>query len=435
MQKKRIALHWKILGGMALGILWAILSMIIGWQQFTLDWIKPWGDIFLRMLKMIAVPLVMVSLIQGVSSLKDISSLSRMGGRTIVLYLSTTVLSILIGLLLANLIQPGFAIPESLRNSLYESYAGNLSETTINAASTNKGPLYFLVDMVPENLFFAASDNKMMLKIIFFSVMFGAALVLIPMDKSSSVKSFFDGANAAILKMVDFIMIYAPVGVSALIAGVLTEMGGNNPSSVLGIIHGLALYSATVLIGLILLTGVVYPTMLMLFVPKYRSLLALKSFYLNILPVQLVAFSTSSSAAALPINMERCEENLKLKKETVSFVLPLGATLNMDGTSLYQAVAALFIAQAYGLNLGMGEQLMVVLTCVIASIGSAAVPSAGMVMLIIVLSSIGLDASGIALVMAPDRILDMFRTVANVTSDATIASIVDHQTTQKRAIH
>jgi len=433
-KKKKLGLHWQILIGMGIGLIWALIALKFGGQKFTIDWVKPFGDIFLRMLKMIAVPLVLVSLIQGVSSLSDISSLSRMGLKSIGLYMLTTLVSIFLGLAIVNAVQPGKAIPETLRGSLQEKYGKDLPEPGTVATDPDakvQGPLAFLVKMVPDNIFQASTDNKSMLKVIFFALLFGVALVMIPAETAAPVKQFFDGTGAVILKMVDIIMAYAPLGVAALLAGVLVEIAGNDPAAAWGILQGLGLYSITVLIGLFLLIGLFYPILLMLFIPWYRNFNSLKSFYINILPVHLVAFSTSSSAAALPINMERCEEGLGLKKETTAFVLPLGATINMDGTSLYQAVAALFIAQAYGLDLSFLQQMMIVLTCVLASIGSAAVPSAGMVMLVIVLSSIGLDAAGIALVMAPDRILDMFRTVANVTSDATVASIVDYRNRDK----
>lgn len=425
-RKARIlALHWQILIGMALGLGWSLVAVRLGWQEWTLDWIKPFGTIFMRMLKMVAVPLVLVSLIQGVGSLADLSALSRMGLKTVGLYMFTTVAAISLGLGLSLAFEPGKALSPQTREQLLEKYGQGLVEKQTEMTQQEAGPLQFLVDLVPENFFKATSDNTFMLQVIVFALFFGVALIMVPRERVQVVRDFFDGANDIILKMVDLIMLYAPIGVTGLMAGVLVEISGNDPSAMTGILWSLLGYSLTVVLGLFLLIFGMYPLLLMAFLPSYRNWAKLRQFYAALMPVQMLAFSTSSSAATLPLNMERCEETLGLKKQTVGFVLPLGATINMDGTSLYQAVATVFIAQAFGMDLTLGQLGTIVLTAVLASVGSAAVPGAGMVMLVIVLSSIGLSVEGISLIMATDRILDMLRTVANVTSDATVAAVVD----------
>ncbi|MFN7014193.1 MAG: dicarboxylate/amino acid:cation symporter, partial [Bacteroidia bacterium] len=334
----KLALHWKILIGLILGIIWGLTSSQLGWSSFTIDWIKPFGTIFINLLKLIAVPLVIVSLIDGISNLKDISQLSKMGGRTIALYLSTTVFAISLGLLLVNIIQPGKNIDETKRIELQQSFAGKAGEKIEVAASVSKrGPLQPLVDIVPDNLFAAMGDNTRMLQVIFFAMLFGIAMVLLPQNKTAPLKNFFNAINEVILKMVDIIMQAAPYGVFALLASLEAD---------LSMLKALGVYSITVVLGLGLMIGFIYPLYLKVFTKR-----SIKEFFKGILPAQTLAFSTSSSAATLPVTLECCEKNLKLKEETSGFVLPLGATINMDGTSLYQAVAAVFIAQVYGMDL------------------------------------------------------------------------------------
>lgn len=408
----KLALHWKILIGLALGIIWGLVSSQLGWSSFTIDWIKPFGTIFINLLKLIAVPLVIVSLIDGISNLKDISQLSKIGGRTIALYLSTTIIAIILGLLLVNIIQPGKSIEESKRIELQESFAAKAGEKIEVATSVSKrGPLQPLIDIVPDNLFGAMGDNTQMLQVIFFAMLFGIAMVLLPQNKTAPVKSFFNSINEIILKMVDVIMLAAPYGVFALLASLEAD---------LSMLKALGVYSITVFIGLALMIGFIYPLYLKIFTKR-----SIKDFFKGILPAQTLAFSTSSSAATLPVTLECCEKNLKLKEETSGFVLPLGATINMDGTSLYQAVAAVFIAQVYGMDLTISQQLTIVFTATLASIGAAPVPGAGMVMLVIILQSVGINPEGLALIFAVDRILDMCRTVTNVTSDIMVATVVD----------
>ena len=411
---KQLALHWKILIGMALGVIFGlVMSYVAGGSQFVGDYIKPFGTIFINLLKLIAIPLILASLIKGVSDLKDISKLSQMGGRTILTYISTTLVAVIIGLILVNTIQPGKSISVETRKELVEAYASDANQKREAAAKQSSvGPLQALVDIVPSNIFAAASNNRNMLQIIFFAMFFGIGIILIPEKESTSVKSFFDSFNAVILKLIDLIMLGAPYGVFALLAALVVEA----PS--LELFKALALYAITLLLGLATMIGV-YALFVRVIVKKSISF-----FFRGIAPAQLLAFSTSSSAATLPVTMECVEDNLGVDKEVTSFVLPIGATINMDGTSVYQGVAAVFIAQAFGLDLSLAAQLGIIFTATLASIGTAAVPSAGIVMLVIVLAQAGIPEAGLALIFAIDRPLDMCRTVVNVTGDAAVSMFV-----------
>ena len=411
---KKLALHWQILLGMLLGVLFALVLTNFSWgPDFVEDWIKPFGNIFINSLKLIAVPLILASLIKGISDLKDISKLSQMGTRTIVTYIITTVVAVSIGLGLVNLIKPGSAISEETRTDLIASYETDASVRIADAQKQkDAGPLQALEDIVPSNIFGAASDNGNMLQVIFFAIFFGIGLILIPEPVGKPVKDFFDGFNEVILKMIDLIMLAAPYGVFALLAALVVE----SPSA--DLFAALAMYALTVIIGLAIMIGF-YILIVWVFTKNKPG------FFLNgIAPAQLLAFSTSSSAATLPVTMERVEEHLGVHKEVTSFVLPIGATINMDGTSLYQAVAAVFIAQAFGIDLSVGAQLGIIVTATLASIGSAAVPGAGMVMLVIVLAQAGIPEAGLALIFAIDRPLDMCRTTVNVTGDAAVSMLV-----------
>ncbi len=411
---KKLALHWKILIGMALGVAFGFVANNLSWNQFVIDWIKPFGTIFINSLKLIAVPLIIASLIKGVSDLKDISKLSQMGGRTIGIYILSTVFAVSLGLIVVNVVQPGNTINEDTRNELMTKYSSDAEKRQKAAKSQEEvGPLQALVDIVPGNIFAAASNNGNMLQVIFFVIFFGIGMILIPEEKARPVKAFFDGLNEVILKLIDLIMLAAPYGVFALLAALVVE----SPSADLFV--ALFYYALSVVFGLAILIFVLYPLLV-----KTFTGIGYKQFFQGILPAQLLAFSTSSSAATLPVTMERVEEHLGVEKEVASFVLPIGATINMDGTSLYQAVAAIFIAQCFGMDLSLSAQLGIIVTATLASIGSAAVPGAGMVMLIIVLGQAGIPEAGLALIFAVDRPLDMCRTVANVTGDATVALLV-----------
>ena len=405
---------------MLLGILFGFLMTLPEWgKDFVTDWIQPFGTIFIKLLKLIAIPLIMASLIKGISDLQDISKFRNIGLRTIVLYISTTVVAITIGLLIVNTLNPGKGISQETVDRLTETFAtGEEVTSKLEEAHTQResGPLELLVDMVPDNAISAMGDNSLMLQVIVFTIFLGISMLLIGEERAKPLKDFFGSLNDVVLKMVDLIILTAPYAVFALLAGVVVSSG--DPDLLIALLK----YALVVILGLILMI-LFYGTVVALYVKKSPLW-----FYKNLSPAQLLAFSTSSSAATLPVTMERVEEHMGVDKEVSSFVLPVGATINMDGTSLYQGVAAVFISQALGIDLTFGDQLTIVLTALLASIGSAAVPGAGMVMLVIVLESIGFPpdklAIGLALIFAVDRPLDMCRTVVNVTGDAMVSLVV-----------
>ena len=412
--------HWRILIALGLGLVYGVVAALAGWREFTSDWIAPFGAIFLRLLLLIAVPLVLASLITGVASLSDLSKLSRIGGKTIAIYLGTTVIALVIGLTVVNLIQPGSTVPDSLRARLQATYQGDVVAREAAAGDAqDRGPLQPLIDLVPENIIGAASDNRRMLNMVFVAFLFGVALMLVPKAKARPLLEFFESIDAVIIKIVEMVIIFAPLGVFALIADTVTGVAGDSPEDVVQLLAALGLYCLAVILGMAIHMVVTYPILLKLFTP-----LRLRNFFPGIVPAQLVAFSTSSSAATLPVTMRCAQRNLGVSEEITAFVLPLGATINMDGTALYQAVAAVFIAQTLGIDLDLGAQTTIVFMALLASIGTAAVPSAGVVMLVIILEAIGIPIEGIALILGVDRILDMCRTAANITGDATVAAIV-----------
>ena len=413
----KLELHWKIIIGLVLGLLYGIFAASQGLASFTNDWVAPFGKIFLNLLKLIAVPLVLSSLITGVASLSDTKKLSRIGGKTIAIYVLTTAVAVTIGLISVNILQPGDTVPEDMKTKLQETYKSAASGRMEAAEEVkDRSILQPLVDMVPSNVFSSASNNRNMLQVVFVAIIVGIALIQIPKNKGKPVLDFFEGINELVIKLVDNIMLIAPIGVFALIADTITSVAGDNLNNILELLSALGYYMLAVIIGLVLQMAITYT-----FVLKSFSKMNLKTFYQGIAPAQLLAFSTSSSGATLPVTMERCEEELGVSEEVSSFVLPLGATINMDGTALYQAVAAVFIAQTIGMDLDLGAQLTIVFTAVLASIGTAAVPGAGIIMLIIILEAVGVPSAGIALILGVDRILDMMRTVTNVTGDATVA--------------
>lgn len=451
-------LYIKIIIGLVLGIIWSFISSFLGWNSFTINWIDPFGTIFIRLLKFIAVPLVLFSIISGIAGMNDISRLGKLGAKTLFIYLGTTVFAVFVGLFIGNVFKPGsyiekdqmiknrlsferwaisnnVPIPDGKLLSADPAYAesnsgGNTSSVdddkmkeveqklSIMEESKSGGPLRFLVDMVPENIILSISDNRLMLQVIFFAIFFGITLVIIPGERTKPVIDFVNGSNEVFLKMVDIVMKAAPYFVFALMAGVVAKMA-DTPAEVLEIFMSLGSYSLAVLLGLAFIVFVFYPFLMKLIVK-----MAYSDFFRKISPAQFLAFSTSSSAATLPVTIECVEENLGVSKNIAGFVLPIGATVNMDGTSLYQTVAVLFLAQLHMVDLSIAQQLTIVLTATLASIGSAAVPSAGLVMLMVVLTSVGLNPAWIAIIFPVDRILDMCRTVVNVTGDATVASIV-----------
>jgi proton glutamate symport protein len=413
-------LHWRIIIGLVLGLVYGIAAAIAGWTEFTEHWIVPFGTIFMNSLKFIGVPLVLGSLVSGVASLSDIKTLSRIGGKTIGIYIVTTAIAVTIGLVLVNLVRPGDAIPVELQAELRESYSGDVEVGgEVLSEARDRGPLAFVVELVPENFFSAASENSNMLQVVVIAIVIGIGLVQLEEEKAKPLIDLFDSLANLVIRLVDLIMLMAPVGVFALIAGTITDVAGDDPSRITQLLGALALYLVTVLAGLAIHVAFTYGALLKFFTP-----LDFKTFYNGIAPAQLIGFSTSSSGATLPVTMERVEEKLGVPDKVSSFVLPLGATINMDGTAVYQAVAAVFIAQSIGMDLGVGAQLTIILTAVMASIGTPALPGAGIVMLMIVLEAVGIPSAGIALVLGLDRILDMIRTACNITGDATVSVVI-----------
>ena len=457
---KKLPIHVKIVIGLVLGIGWAFLSSFMGWNEFTIRWIDPFGMIFIRLLKFIAVPLVLFSIIGGVSGLRDVSKLGRLGWKTLLAYMTTTLLAVGIGLTLVNIVKPGTHIDDEqrIKNRLsYEvwlqendigatqdglnflsdpKYAAYLSEAQAAeqvtspkldlekkmktvAVQKESSPLKFIVEMVPDNIFASLSGNGLMLQVIFFAIFFGITLVLIPEEASAPIINLINGMNSIFLKMVDLVMKAAPFFVFCLLAGVVAKMA-DSPQEVFEIFIGLGSYSLTLFSGLFLLTFLVYP----LIVKSLVSKMSFKDFFKNISPAQFLAFSTSSSAATLPVTMECVEENVGVPKSISSFVLPIGATVNMDGTSMFEGVAVVFLAQLHFIDLTIAQQLTIVFTAAAASIGSAAVPSAGLIMMIMVLQSVGLNPAWVAIIFPVDRILDMCRTVVNVTGDMVVSTLI-----------
>ena len=414
-------LWFQIVLGLALGVAWGVAAAAFGWNEFTNDYIAPFGELFFNGLQLIAVPLVIASLIIGVASLSDMRKVSRIGGKTIAIYVATTAISVTIGLGYANLFRPGDSVPPGLQEELAEEYREAAASREGQAAQMmeERGPLAFLTDIVPANAISATSNNRNMLQVVFIALLFGIALLRIPKERVAPLLAFFKGLEGVVIEFVGIVMRMAPLGVFALIARAITGMAGDDPEQVVQLLGALGFYCFVVIAGLATQMLVVYPLILKLFTPLR---------WLRVLPataqVQLVAFSTSSSGATLPVTMDRAQRDYGVSEEVSSFVLPLGATINMDGTALYQAVAALFIAQSLGMSIGLEGQLAIVLTAVRVSIGTAAVPGAGIIMLVIILQAIGVPAAGVALILGVDRVLDMLRTTTNVTGDLTVASVV-----------
>jgi len=456
---KNIPLHWKIILGLILGVLWSIASAKFGWADFTNDFIHPFGEVFIRLLKLIAIPLVLFSIITGVTSLKDVRKLGRMGSQTIGMYLGTTFIAVTIGLLLSNLINPGKKLTDKdrLENRIkYEVWAKKSQtiirdgeclscdssntaivervlgqpieedeniKAKIDAANKLKenGPLQMLVDFVPESIVGAMSNMSKMLQVIVFALLFGIALISLKPEVAKSTIELCASANEAFLKLVEMVMKGAPFFIFALTAGVFSKMAGDDLNSLLEIFKGLGIYMTTVIIGLSLMIFVIYPFLL---ARLTKNKYGYSKFFKAISPAQFLAFSSSSSAATLPVTLECVTDKLKIPKTVADFVLPIGATMNMNGTSLYQAVATVFLAQMHGIELDISQYVLITITATLASVGSAAVPSAGLVMLVMVLSAIGLNPAWIAILFPVDRILDMSRTVVNVTGDIVVSAVV-----------
>ncbi|PKP35183.1 MAG: dicarboxylate/amino acid:cation symporter [Bacteroidetes bacterium HGW-Bacteroidetes-17] len=415
--RKKIPLWLKIIIGMILGVIWGLIAVNLGLEKLTSDWIKPWGTIFIKLLKLIAVPLIFISLVKGVTSITDISKLSRIGIKTISLYLVSTVISIIIGLVLVNALKPGSTFPEEKRKEMQAQYEQTVKDKQLQAAEVkDRSPLYIIEEMVPDNIFLAMSNNTKMLQVIFFSILFAISMILLESSKVLAVKNLFDSLNDIVLKIVDIIMKFAPIGVFALLASLVTDFSGDAD-----LFLALGKYALLVCLGLVGLILFLYPPFILLF-----TKIKLKTFFKALFPVQMVAFSTSSSAATLPVTLRQCTKELGVSEGVANFVLPVGVTINMNGTSFYQCISAIFIAQVFGLELTLMQQLTIVLTATLASIGTPGVPGGGIIMMVIVLSASGIPAEGLALILGIDRPLDMIRTAVNVTGDSAVAAIVAH---------
>ncbi|MDR1335886.1 MAG: dicarboxylate/amino acid:cation symporter [Tannerella sp.] len=414
MKKLRIPVYLQIFIGMSLGILTGIVALQAGGEPLVNHWIKPWGKVFIRLLQLVAIPLVFISLVKGVAGLSDISRFSRIGLKTVVLYLATTVFAVLLGLALVSVVKPGRFVDSAKATALEESYRQKVGEM-VQLQQENEEPLQFLDEIVPGNIFSALSDNRRMLQIIFFALLLGVATLSIGREKAEPVMKLLHSLDAIMLKMIGYIIHLAPCGVWALMAGLVVDFSGD-----IGIFSALATYAATVAVGLLLLLAGFYPLLIRLF-----TRLPVKKFFKEMYPVQLVAFTTSSSAATLPVTMDIAQNKLGVSEEVTSFVMPVGATVNMDGTSCFQAISVVFIAQVLGLNLGIEQLLVIVLMTTLSSIGTPSIPSGSYVVMTMVLTAVGIPAEGMALILGVDRPLDMLRTSVNVTGDVTVASIID----------
>jgi Na+/H+-dicarboxylate symporter len=414
--KKKYPVWLKILIGMFLGIIWGLVATATGLEDFTSDWVRPWGIIFIKLLKLIAVPIIFISLVKGITSVTDISKLSRIGLKTLALYVITTATTVILGLVVVNAFKPGDSFSEEKKRELQQVYSSSVSEKQDMAGGMKEqSPLFFFEDMVPDNIFKAAGDNTKMLQIIFFAVLFAIAMILLEANKVTTVKNLLDGMNDIMLKIVDLIMAFAPIGVFALLSALITDFAGD-----VQLFVALGKYALITFFGIVAILILFYP-LLILLLTKLR----VKDFINAIFPAQLVAFSTSSSAATLPVTIKQCTTKLNISEGVANFVLPVGVTINMNGASFYQAVSAVFIAQVFGLDLTFTQQLTIVLTATLASIGAPGVPGGAVIMLVIVLGSVGIPAEGLALILGIERPLDMIRTVANVTGDAAVAAIVE----------
>lgn len=402
---RRTGIPTQIFVGLILG---AIAGLIFGPDAAV---VRPVGTAFIRLVKMVVIPLIFASLLVGVASLGDLRKLGRVGGKTFAFYIAYYVSAVALGLFLANTLKPGSNIPESVQAELKASY-GETADMQAIRAEERPGIGEVLIDIIPDN---PASSfvQANMLQVIFIAMFMGVVISLLNKEKMKPVMSFFEAINDIMVKIVEIVIKIAPYAVFALIAAVVGTFG-------VDILMSLVRYCAVVIGGLAIL-ACTYPAVVSLFT-KYPYF----KFWKGITQAQLIAFSTCSSSATLPVTMECAEDNIGVSKQISSFVLPLGATINMNGTALYQGVTAIFIAQVYGMDLGLGDQLAIILTATLASIGAAGAPAMGVLMLVIVLKQVGIPLEGIALILGVERILDMSRTVINITGDIAAATVIAH---------
>jgi proton glutamate symport protein len=419
----RIPLSVNILIGLVMGLVVGFLMLQLQFEQFVLFWIKPWGDMFLNVLKLIAVPIVFLSIVCGIFGMGNMKDFSKLAGKTFLLYIITTTIAISIGLALVNIVQPGNVFDKTEQAQLQEQFGDIVVERQTSADEIkNKGPLRFLVDIVPENIIHSASDNSNMLQIIFIAMLLGLSILMLPEGKTTIVRQFFTQFNGVFVFLVELIMKTAPVGVFSLMCSMMVEFGGSS-----NLLKALGLYTLTVISGLLFVTFILYPLVLRVF-----SGLPMSKFLKGIFPAQIVAFTTSSSAITLPVTKRQVEKELQVPEKVSGFVLPLGMTINMDGTSLYQVVAVLFISQVFGIDLSFSQQMFIILLAVLSSIGAPGIPGGSIVMLIFILTSVGIPAHGLALILGVDRPLDMLRTTTNVTGDSMICYLLRNSFKEKQ---
>jgi proton glutamate symport protein len=400
-------IYTKIFLGLGLGVAAGLLC------GATIELFYPLGRIFIALIKMIVVPLVFASLLVGTASINDIKKLGRIGSRTLIFYLLSTLLAVSLGLLFANVFKPGSEVTPQVQRQLLQNYqqeaAGKISLTV-----TKPSLIEMLVNMVPENPLRALSDANM-LQIIFFALIAGIALNYLAEDKKQIILKFFGGINDLSIRLVQIIMKMAPYGVFALISYVIGKYGS-------GLILTLMNYFLVTILALVVHQVFFYSAVI-----RFLTPMKVKEFWRGIYPALLVSFSTSSSNATLPVSIECAEKNLQVKPEIASFVLPLGATINMNGTAIYQGVTAIFIATVYGLHLNLADQLTIIFTATLAAVGTAGAPQVGVIMLTMVLQSVGIPLQGIALILGVERFLDMARTVVNITGDLSCTCYIDYK--------
>jgi len=413
-RKVKIPIYIQILTGMCVGIVAGLIALSMNGHQIITDWVKPWGQLFIRLLQLVAVPLVFVSLVKGIIGMSDIGKFSKMGLKTVGLYVITTIIAIFLGIILVLVVKPGHFFDAGQAGFLQESFS--LTVNMVMEEQTKQGgPLDFINEIVPNNIISAIGDNRKMLQIIFFAMLFGMAALSVGKERIKPVINLFNSLNDIILKMIDYVIRTAPYGVMALMAGLVVDSSGD-----ISLFSALAVYGATVVFGLFFIILCIYPLMVKLFT-KTPVKLFLKSAY----PLQLLAFSTSSSSAVMPVTMDVAKNKLGVKEETCSFVMPTGATLNMDGTSCFQAISVVFIAQVLGLDLSLSQIITIIIMTTLSSIGTPGVPGGSYVVMTMVLTSVGIPAQGLALILGVDRPLDMLRTSVNVTGDLVVALMVD----------
>jgi len=420
MRLPKLQLYTKILIALVIGAVFGLAANRLGFSAFVVTYIKPVGSAFIRLISMVVVPLVFASLLVGTASLKDIRALGRIGAKTLAYYMCTTAIAVSIGLLLTSAIRPGSSLPQEARQKLVND-AGTQKDLPAQASREKSSITNLLLNIIPTNPIKAMAEGQM-LQIIFFALLAGVCLTLIPAERGQPVVDFFKALNEVIIQMVHVIMKTAPYGVFALIAAVVADFGA-------GILLNLLKYSAVVLLGLAVHLFFIYGSILKIF-----TRMSVTTFFRGFRPAQVVGFCTSSSNATLPVSMECTTQNLGVPEHICSFTLPLGATINMDGTALLQGVATAFLAQIYGIDLTFTGQLTVVLTATLASVGTAGIPGAGIVMLAIVMDSVGVPLQGIGIILGVDRLLDMCRTIVNVTGDAVCAVVVASTEGQLNAV-